>query len=235
MQLSQNDTIQLSYVAIDVNGKIRGGNTDSLTMSALKPETKARIEQSGLRLLNRMELPPGKYQVRVAAQDSVSGSVGAVQYDLDVPDFVKTTFSVSGLVLTSAAGSALPTVRQDEQLKVVMPGPPVARRVFPQDDEITLFAEVYDNAGNQPHKVDITSTITADEGKVMFKTDETRDSSDLGGQRGGYGYTARVPLKDLAPGRYVLKVEAKSRLGNTPAASREVEFTVEPARAAAGK
>jgi len=47
MQLSQNDSIQLSYVAIDVNGKIRGGNTDSLTMTALKPETKARIEQTG--------------------------------------------------------------------------------------------------------------------------------------------------------------------------------------------
>ena len=235
MQLTQNDAIQLSYIAIDVNGKIRGGNTDSLTMTALKPETRARIEQSGLRLLNRMELPPGKYQMRIAALDSAAGSVGAVQYDLDVPDFQKAAFSVSGLVLTSAAGSALPTARPDEQLKVVLPGPPVARRSFPQDDEIVLFAEVYDNAGKQPHKVDIISTVTADEGKVMFKTDETRDSSDLGGQRGGYGYTARVPLKDLAPGRYVLKVEAKSRLGSTPPVSREVEFTVEPARMAPAK
>jgi hypothetical protein len=64
----------------------------------------------------------------------------------------------------------------------------------------------------------------------MYKTDETRDSSDLGGQRGGYGYMARIPMKEFAPGRYVLKVEATSRLKNTPPASREVEFTVEPAR-----
>ncbi len=235
MQLSQSDKVTLSYVALDVNGKIRGGNTDSLTMTALKPETKLRIEQTGLRLLNRMDLPPGRYQVRVAAHDSSGGNVGAVQYDLDVPDFIKTPFSVSGLVLTSASGSAVPTARPDDQLKVVLPGPPVALRTFPQSDEIVLFAEVYDNAGNVPHKVDITSTVTADEGKVMFKTDETRDSSDLGGQHGGYGYTARVPLKDLAPGRYVLKVEARSRLGQTAPVSREVEFTVEPARMAPGK
>ena len=235
MQLNQNDTVTLSYIAVDVNGKIRGGNTDSLTMTNLKPETRSRIEQTGLRLLNRMDLPPGKYQVRVAAHDSAAGKVGAVQYDLDVPDFIKMPFSVSGLVLTSVAGSAVPTARPDDQLKVVLPGPPVALRTFPQNDEIVLFAEVYDNAGNSPHKVDITSTVTADEGNVMFKTDETRDSSDLGGQRGGYGYTARVPLKDLAPGRYVLKVEARSRLGQTAPVSREVEFTVEPARMAPAK
>ena len=103
-----------------------------------------------------------------------------------------------------------------------MPGPPIALRTFPQNDEVVLFAEVYDNAGSTPHKVDITATVTADEGKVMFTANEVRDSSDLGGQRGGYGYTTKIPMKDLAPGSYVLKVEAKSRLANTPPVSREV-------------
>jgi hypothetical protein len=232
IQLTQNAKVLLSYVAIDANGKFKGGNTDSLTMNNLRPETKSRIEQTGLRMLNRLDLPPGKYQLRVAAHDSTGGNVGSIQYDLTVPDFVKAPFSISGLVLTSAAGSALPTARADEQLKPMLPGPPIALRSFPQNDEVVLFAEVYDNAGGTPHKVDITATVTADEGKVMFKTDEVRDSSDLGGQRGGYGYTSRIPLKDLAPGSYVLKVEARSRLGQTPPVSRELQFTVEPARTA---
>jgi hypothetical protein len=63
----------------------------------------------------------------------------------------------------------------------------------------------------------------------MFKTDEAQDSSDLG-QRGGYGFTTKIPLKDLAPGSYVLKVDARSRLKDTPTAAREVQFTVEPPR-----
>jgi VWFA-related protein len=228
LKLAQNAKFLLSYIAIDQNGKVRGGNTDSLAMPNLKPETKARIEQTGLRMLNRLDLPPGKYQLRVAAQDTNGGNVGSVQYDLAVPDFQKAPFSISGLVLTSGLGSALPTVRADEQLKQVLPGPPVALRSFPQNDEIALFTEVYDNDGGKPHKVDITTTITTDEGRVLFKTDETRDSSDLGGARGGYGYTTKIPMKDLAPGKYVLKVEGKSRLGNTPPVARELRIEVTP-------
>jgi len=228
LNLAQNAKLLLSYLAIDQNGKVKGGNTDSLAMPNLKPETKARIEQTGLRMLNRLDLPPGKYQLRVAAHDTNGGNVGSVQYDLAVPDFQKTPFSISGLVLTSGLGSTLPTVRADEQLKQVLPGPPVSLRSFPQNDEIVLFAEVYDNDGGKPHKVDITTTVTTDEGKVMFKTDEVRDSSDLGGARGGYGYTTKVPMKDLAPGKYVLKVEGKSRLGNTQPVGREVRIEVTP-------
>jgi len=125
-----------------------------------------------------------------------------------------------------------PTVKADEQLKPVMPGPPIALRTFPQNDELSLFTEVYDNAGATPHKVDIITTVTTDEGKVLFKTEEMRDSSDLGGKRGGYGYTTRVPMKDLALGSYVLKVEARSRLKDAPTAARELQFTVEAPRLA---
>jgi hypothetical protein len=232
MKVDPNSKILLSYIAIDANGKVRGGNTDSLTLTNLKPESKARIEQSGLRMLNRLDLPAGKYQLRIAAHDSAGGNVGSVQYDLEVPDYAKAPFSMSGLVLTSGSGTAFPTVKADEQLKPMLPGPPIALRSFPQNDEIVLFTEVYDSAGSTPHKVDIVTTVTTDEGKVLFKTDEMRDSSDLGGKRGGYGYTTRVPLKDLALGSYVLKVEARSRVKDTPPVARELQFTVEAPRQA---
>jgi hypothetical protein len=105
-------------------------------------------------------------------------------------------------------------------------------RSFPQNDEITLFAEVYDNEASKPHKVDIQTTITTDEGRVLYKTDEVRDSADLGGARGGYGYTTKVPLRELAPARYVLKVEARSRLSNAAPVAREVLINVTPPVAA---
>jgi VWFA-related protein len=232
MKVEPNSKILLSYIAIDANGKVKGGNTDTLTLSNLKPESKARIEQTGLRMLNRLELPPGKYQLRIAAHDPAGGNVGSVQYDLEVPDYVKAPFSMSGLVVTSASGAALPTVKADEQLKPMLPAAPVSLRTFPQNDELALFAEVYDNSGTTPHKVDIITTVTTDEGKQMFKTEETRDSADLGGKRGGYGYTTRIPMKDLALGSYVLKVEAKSRLDKTPPVARELQFTVEAPRMA---
>ena len=48
-------------------------------------------------MLNRVDLPPGKYQFRVAAHDSAGGNVGSVLLDLDVPDFAQ------GAVQPSAA------------------------------------------------------------------------------------------------------------------------------------
>jgi hypothetical protein len=74
------------------------------------------------------------------------------------------------------------------------------------------------------------STITTDEGRVLFKAEEERDSSELGGQRGGYGYTARIPLKEIAPGNYVLTVTARSRVSPNPSVERQVRITVEAPR-----
>ena len=226
LKFGGQEMVEISYLAIDADGKVKGGNTDRITLN-LKPETQARIEQSGFRLLNRMDLPPGRYQVRMAAHDSGGGNIGSVVYDLEVPDFFKTPFSIAGLVMTSASASALPTARPDELLRPFMPGPPVGVRDFPVTDEIILFTEVYDNqTSSTPHKVDIVTTVTSDDAKVLFKNETEHSSSELAGKKGGYGHTERIPLKDIGPGKYVVRVEARSRLGKDITASREAVINV---------
>ena len=177
-------------------------------------------------MLKRVELPPGRYQLHVAAHDSSGGRVGSLTYDLEVPDFNKNPLDMSGLVLTSTRGRTHVTAKMDELLQDVLPGPPVALRTFAPDEEVTVFAEVYDSQGNKPHKVNIAAMVLSDVGQVMFRSDEERSSADLGGQRGGYGFVATIPMKGLAPGDYVLKIEAKSTLGPMPTATREVPFRV---------
>jgi VWFA-related protein len=225
LSLGPNSKVDISFMAVDNKSKIYGARNDSLTLN-LRPESKARVEQSGVRVLNRIELPVGRYQLRAAARDSEKGTLGSVIYDLDVPDFYKSQFSMSGLTLTSLAGASMMTARPDEQLKNVLPAPPIALRTFPQNDELALFAEIYDNSGKTPHKVDIVTSVLTDEGKVVFKTEDERDSSELGGGKGGYGYSTRVPLSEIPPGLYVLSVDAKSRLGNDTAATRQVMFRI---------
>jgi VWFA-related protein len=227
LSLAAGGKIELSYFAVDASGRARGGRTDNVTLN-LRPDSRARVEASGLRVLNRFDLQPGRYTLRVAARDTVGGAVGSITHDLEVPDFNRLPFAISGLVLTSMVGAATPTVRPDEELQNVLPAPPIAQRSFPQNDEIALYTEIYDGAGRTPHSVDISTTVRSIDGKTMFRHEEVRQSSELQGPRGGYGYQARIALADLPPGDYVLTVEARSRLDDHPAAERQVQFTVTP-------
>jgi hypothetical protein len=212
---------------VDVKGKVKASNRETLSMN-LKPDTKTRVEQSGIRLLSRLNMPAGRYQLRVGARDQSGGALGSVLYDLEVPDFEKIPLSMSGLVLTSAASSLVPTARPDADLRQVLPGPPAATRAFAQNDQIAFFTDIYDNDVSNVHTVDITSTLTADEGRVVFKHAEERSTADLAGKKGGFGYGSQITLTDYPPGLYVLKVEARSRLKSDITASREVQITIAP-------
>jgi VWFA-related protein len=222
-----NGRVDVAFTAVDVRGKTRASSRETVTLN-LRPETKARVDQSGLRLLSRMEVPAGHYQLRIAALDAGGGAVGSVLYDLDVPDFSKERMAMSGLVLTSAASSALPTAKGDPELRMLLPGPPVAARTFAQNDQLAIFTDVYDNDVTPVHKVDITTTLTADAGRVAFKNEEERSTEELGGKPGGFGVGTTLALSDLEPGLYVLKVQARSRLGVDVGASREVQIRITP-------
>ena len=224
LSLDSGAKVEIAYFAIDTAGKTKAGKTETITLN-LRPESKARVAENGLRYMNRLDLPPGRYTLRIATRDVSGGKVGSVSYDLDVPDFAKNQLSMSGVAITSMLGSALMTARPDEQIKNVLPAFPTALRTFPRNDEIALFAEIYDRPG-QPHAVDITSIVRSDEGTVVFKNEEERQSSELQGASGGYLYQARVPLTDLRPGLYVLTLEARSRLGEHPAVTRQIPFRI---------
>jgi len=224
---SANGKIELAYWAVDSKGKMKASQKESITLN-LRPETKSRLEQTGLRVLSRMEVPAGTYQLRVAARDTNGGAVGSVLYDLDVPDFNKSRFAMSGLALTSASASTQPTAKPDNELRSLLPGPPVAARSFPQNDQVAVFTDVYDNDVTPVHKVDITMTLRSDEGRVVFKNEEERSTADLAGKPGGFGFSTTLSLADFDPGLYVLRVEARSRLGTDVMASREVQITITP-------
>ena len=227
LSTAANSAVELAVFAVDAKGKMKASSRETLSLN-LKPETRTRVEQTGIRMLSRLNVPPGTYQLRVAAHDLAGGALGSVLYDLEVPDFEKGPLVMSGLVLTSAASSMAPTAKPDADLRQVLPGPPVAARSFPQNDQIAFFTDVYDNDLSAVHTLDITTTLTADEGRVVFKNAEERSTADLAGKRGGFGYGSTLALKDYAPGLYVLKVEARSRLGNNATASREVQITITP-------
>lgn len=219
-----NADIEIHVLAIDGAGKVRGGGRDVAPLR-LHAATHALVVENGLRVTRRLELPPGRYQIHVGVRETNGGAIGTIRQDLDLPDFSKGQLHMSGIALTSASANRMLTANPDPGLKDVLPSPPTALRDFPRTDTLALFAEVYDNQ-TVPHRVAINTTVVADAGKVMFTSGDERASQELQGQKGGYGYTGRIPLADLPPGRYVLRIEARTLLSNGGTAARELEFRV---------
>ena len=220
------DKVELSLFAADSSDKIRDGGQDEVDLKLRAPTYDAIQKSGSFRVTRALELAPGKYQMRIGAREANGGAVGTVVYDLDVPDFSKGDLTMSGIAVSSAFASRIPTANPDPLFKQVLPAPPTAVREFPRGDTLALFAEIYDNAASVPHRVGITASVLSDEGKVVYTTSDERKSEELQGSHGGYGYSAQIPTAALSPGRYVLRVEGKSFAKNNPTASRELEFRI---------
>lgn len=225
------EDLEVSIVAADHEGKIRGSDRQTLNLK-LKPETHQTLStRGGVRILSRLSLPPARYQIRVGVHESNGGAVGVVPIDLEVPDYAKAPFALSGLMVTSTGAPALVTPKPDPVLKNVFPAPPVAGRVFLPGETLGVFAELYDRSTPALHDVDLKVAVRPRAGGAdLFTSSETRSMAATASPR-TYGYKVQIPLTDLAPGEYVLRVEAASRVGGHRAA-RELPFTV--ARPTAG-
>ena len=220
-----HDDLEVSVLAVDRDTKIRDGGRDVVQLR-LKPTTHDVVSKNGVRISRRLELPPGRYQLRVGVRDGGSGATGSVLYDVEVPDFAKEPLTMSGLLLSSAYATRIPTANPDPDFKDVLSAPPTAIRDFPRNDQLALFTEVYDNQTKLAHRVSIKTTIIADDGKVVHTTEDERKSEELNGAKGGYGYATKIDTANLAPGRYVLRVEATTLLTNGGKAMRELEFRI---------
>jgi VWFA-related protein len=219
------EDLELVAIAVDSNGKVQDGGRDQAPLR-LTQRNYESVMRSGLRLTRRLQLRPGRYQLRVAARESNGAAVGGVSLDLDVPDFAKAPLAMSGIALTSPSASRTVTANPDPEFKDVLPASPTALREFPPGDVLSLFVEVYDNQ-RAAHRVAIRTSVRADDGREVFASSDERGSDELQGSKGGgYGHVGTIPLKDLPRGRYVLRVEAKTLRSDGAAAAREVEFRI---------
>jgi hypothetical protein len=219
------NNVEVAILAMDEGGKVRDGAKDTAELK-LRPDTHALVAKNGVHLTRRLELPPGNYQLRIGARESIGGLVGSVMYDLEVPDFSKTDLTMGGILLAAASAGRIPTANPDPDFKAILPGSPTAIREFPSGDQLTLAVDVYDNKVATPHRVEIRTSMTADDGGVVFSATDERRTEELKGVNGTYGHVATIPLKGVAPGRYVLRVEARSTVSNGGSIAREIELLV---------
>jgi VWFA-related protein len=204
------NTLELSFFGINHDGRAGRATRSEFTLN-LKPDSFKRVKNAGLRVNPRMTLQPGRYQIRVGARDSVGKQTGTVFYDLQVPDFRKDPLMLSGILLTAPSAETAMTAMPDPGASKLLPGPATSRRTFARNDTITVFAEIYDNMPRQRvREIDTTVSLVSETGSEVFSA---RDSvkNEPATNWTAYGLTRAIPLANVAPGRYLLRVQANVR------------------------
>jgi VWFA-related protein len=189
-------TLDVTVGAFDVRGNSVGVGHQTIDV----PVELARAGRSDEGLITRLDLPPGRYELRSAAKDVATGTIGSVFSFVDVPDFSDGPLTMSGLLLHHEPA---PTV-VDNPIAAVVPVVPTVARAFTRDDVVHAFLRIYQSRDPQPVTVTTRVIDTANRTVVEQRRDLSVDaflahSADV---------DVPLPLSQLAPGQYLLTIEA---------------------------
>ncbi|HEX5070699.1 MAG TPA: VWA domain-containing protein [Vicinamibacterales bacterium] len=201
----------------------------------LKPNIKGKI---GYEVLTRIDLKPGRYELRLGAHLPSSNTSGSVYYNVDVPDFSKADLLLSGAVLSVTP--ALVAAPRD-RLADLMPIVPTTNRYFDKKtDLVSAFVKIYQRGKGDPKPVTMAARITDSHGVVVVNRVNTIPVMAFANPERSFGFRFGVPIATLQPGGYLLSFEVsngtQTRTGgrNTPlvdvTSRRDIRFNVNPER-----
>ena len=209
------EDVTLQVTAYDPKGDQKGSERLSARL-ALRPALAPTV---GYELLARLDLPPGRYQLRAAAQSGLQAKAGSIFYDLDVPDFSRGKVSLSGIAVSVGDG---PVAAPKNGLAPLLPASPTTAREFDRDQQVTAFLRVYRPGGPAVGGVNVAVSILDEAGTPVFSRRGVLEGSRFTAD-GAADYPVVLPLDRLKPGEHLLSVTASA---GGAKASRDLRFTV---------
>ena len=209
------EKVDLVVSAYNTDGKAFGS-------TRLRADVTIRADATGLaeyEVLSRIDLKPGRYQLRMAANVGALATSGSLYYDVDVPDFSDAAVSLSGLLLSAVPA---PIVAPRDGLRPLIPVVPTTRRAFKALDQAAAFVRVYQGGGRPLVTVPLRVQLRSEEDLLVMDRREELAAAAFSGSRAA-DVNVGLPLSRLAPGAYLLTIEAT--VGKTTA-KRQSRFTV---------
>jgi len=150
----------------------------------------------------RLNLPPGRYEIRAGVSSASSDRKGSVYTSITVPDFSRERLSLSGLTIAKDGGGA---VLADTLTKIV-PVRPTLGRTFSARDRAVAALRVYQGGRRRPEAQQVRASIEDDRGAVVYEEAHSLEPSAFGLQRSA-DYKLELPLELLVAGEYLLSIE----------------------------
>ena len=188
---------------------------------AASPRRAGVVVGAGYNVMARLELKPGRYEIRAALEDAATGETGSVYSYVDVPNFLREFVSLSGIFLqTTPPDSA---ARLNDVLPEPLRDTPAAARTFTRADRVAAWLQIYQGL-RRPAMPGYLLTEIRDERDTRVFQQETRLlASDVGTNR-AISERVDLPMDALAPGPYLLRVQV--RQGDAEV-RRDLRFTVQ--------
>ena len=170
------------------------------------------------------KVPPGLYQVRVAARDDKSGKTGSAHAWIEIPDLSKKKLTISSLLLGERTQNMMTNVSNAQGVSPVALS---ASHRFRRESTLRFLIFTYNtvlSGADQKPDVAVQVQIIRDDQPVIttaLRKITTEGVVDL--QR--LPYAAEVPLSELQTGRYRLQVTVIDRVSKQ-SASRQTHFDV---------
>lgn len=225
LSLAPNAALTISYQLFTDEGRVAKGHYRVYRLD-LRPETRERAVNAGLRFLDRVTLRPGRYELRLVAEQP-GVALGSVVSHLDVAD-VNTRLDLSGIVLGKRASGTgvMLDLTKDDALADVMGGDPAVMRRFKRTDTLLAFVESYTELPFT--QVGVAGTLHTLDGRTIARVDARPADAYANQDRTGRGHLAAFDLSRLEPGDHVLVMTARAPADLNRVVTRQVRLTIVP-------
>jgi VWFA-related protein len=211
------ETVDLVTTAFDADGRSKAfaRTTGAIVM---KPGLHAG-EMVMYEVLTKLELKPGRYQLRLAAHRDGTDENGSVFTDIDVPDFSGEVISLSGVVLSSLPA---PAAAPKDALAALIPVTPTTLRDFTRGATVEAFVRIYQGGKSTVQPVTVSVKFIDSNDVTVAARREPIPATNFLADR-STEYRVSLPLLALKPGPHLMRIEVP--LGNH-LAKRDVMFLV---------
>ena len=215
--------VDLTAVYYDDKGEAKTSVSERIVTTAPTLEA-AKNYRNDITFTYPAKLPPGLYQVRVAVRDDKSGRTGSAHAWIEIPDLANKKLAMSTVLVGERTQNMMTNVSSPGGVSpVALSASHRFRRESTLRFLIFTYNTVFSTADNKPDAA-VQVQVVRDNQPVIttalrkINTEGVLDLTRL-------PYAAEIPLNELVPGRYRLRVTVIDRVAKQ-SISRQTHFDV---------